>query len=465
MSIPGTVAGPAPRKVEERPALEKGSTDMPSHLLVRRALVAVTTAVSTLSLVLAPVAGAVGGGAISGEVFQDINRNRVRDVGEAGWQGHQLYLLDGQGGYVANTSSDAAGHYVFAGLSDGDYRVQYAAPSWWEIRDSWVPTTTNSVRPAVSLHLTGSATANFGWRQIVRSRDLNAPISTYIGPSGLRVESFNDVVTAKEVHDAVTLGLVGVEARYVTIRFDYSSIASTVAAWQGAPGSFSGYNAVCYDDYISWLDGGDQGVSHEYGHAWSLYYDTVVQQDGVLSSYLRARGLADDPRVNTSYDWSAREMVAEDYRQLLGSVNARTATQLNRDIPPAADVPGLRDFLAGTFTQPPASSTPPSSTPPPSPELIVSAPVVTPTPVVKSGTISSSISEPADVTIEIRDARGATVRRLLASVPRPAGAVSAVWDKKDSSGRRVRSGTYAAVVKGATADGRSDSASTDFKVS
>jgi hypothetical protein len=278
------------------------------------------------------------------------------------------------------------------------------------------------------------------------------------------VQSFDDVVSAKEIHDAAVVGLIGPEARYVTIRFDYTSNSSTVAAWQGSPGSYGNYNAICYDDYLSWLDGGDQGVTHEYGHAWSLYYDTIVQQDGALSSYLEARGLTGDTRVNSSYSWSAREMVAEDYRQLFGSPNAQAATQLNRDIPRAAEVPGLRDFLALTFTQAPSS---PAPTPPPSAPvaLSVSAPTVTPTPVVKSGSVSLSLSESAMVTVEIHDVTGATVRTLLSSVTRPAGDFSTTWDRKDLSGRRVKTGTYSAVVRAVTTDGRSASAATDFKVS
>jgi hypothetical protein len=375
-----------------------------------------------------------------------------------------VYLFDASGAYVANASSDATGRYGFTGLSDGDYIVTYASPSWWGIRDTWVPTTTGSVRPSVAVHLSGSATVPFGWRTIVRSTNLDAPLSTYTGPSGLRVQSFDDVVSAQEIHDAVIVGLVGAEARDVTIRFDYSTNASTVAAWQGSAGSYANYNAVCYDNYISWIDGGDQGVSHEYGHAWSLYYDTIVQQEGTLASYLQARGLAGDSRVNSSYEWSAREMVAEDYRQLFGSPNAQAATQMNRNIPRAADVPGLRDFLGTTFTQPPSASG--GNPPPPTPAVFdVTAPVVTPTPVVKSGTVSSSISEPASVTIEVRDSGGALVRTLLSSASRPAGGVSAAWDRKDASGRRAKSGTYSAVVRAVTADGRSDSASTSFSVS
>jgi hypothetical protein len=42
-------------------------------------------------------------------------------------------------------------------------------------------------------------------------------------------------------------------------------------------------------------------------------------------------------------------MLAEDYRQLFGSPNARLRGQENQDIPPAAEVPGLRVFLSTTF--------------------------------------------------------------------------------------------------------------------
>lgn len=427
-----------------------------------RALLA--TLVAGAALGLTTTAALAETGTIAGTVFQDLNRNAVRDAGEPAWEGHQLYLFDAAGAYRATATSDASGRYAFAGLADGDYKVDYASPSWWGIRDTWVPTTTGSVRPSRAVHLAGAATVDFGWRTIVRSTDAAAPLSTYTGASGLRVESFDDVVSAREAHDAIAQGLVGAEARFITVRFDLGPNSSTVAGWQGSPGSYSSYSAICYDNYVSWLDGGDQGVGHEYGHAWSLYYDTVVRQEGTFASYLQARGLAGDARVNSSYVWGTRELIAEDYRQLLGSPNARLATQMNRDIPPASAVPGLRDFLAGTFTTAP-SGTDPAPPPPPPPALTVSTPVVTPTPVVRSGTVTTSLSAAAAVTIEIRDAGGALVRTLLASAARTAGSVSATWDRKDAGGRKARSGTYTAEVRAVTSDGQSALSSATFKVS
>jgi hypothetical protein len=419
-------------------------------------------ALSLLFVAVGPLgtsASASGSGVIQGTVFQDLNRNGVQDAEETGLANVQLYLFDGGGQYLGVVYSGASGDYQFGGLADGTYRVQFASPSWWSLRNAWVPTTTGSLLPRVTVSLAGSATADFGWRPIVRSSDITAPISSYTGANGLRVQSYDDVVPAKEIYDAVMRGAVGPEAQYVTIRFDFSPTSTTAASWQGSPGTYSNFQAACYDNYVSWLDQGDVGVSHEYGHAWTLYYDTVVQQEGTFDSYLKARGLSGDPRLGSSEAWNLKEIVAEDYRQLLGSPTARAAPQMNRDIPSAADVSGLRDFFMSTLTTPPAVLPPPAP-----PAVAVAAPVVNPKPVTKSGTISTSVSAAAQVTIEVRNGNGQLVRTLLSAVGRPAGGVSVVWDRKDSSGRRVKPGTYSASVRAVTPGG-SASASSGFAVS
>jgi hypothetical protein len=422
------------------------------------------TPVLALALLLVAVgpmggsASASGSGVIAGTVFQDLNRNGAQDAGEAGLPNVQLYLFDGGGQYLGVVYSDATGNYQFTGMADGTYRVQFASPSWWSLRMDWAPTTTGSLLPRMTVSLATSARADFGWRPIVRSRDVAAPISSYTGPNGLRVHSYDDVVPAREIYDAVMRGAVGPEAQYVTIRFDFSPTSTTAASWQGSPGTYSNFQAACYDNYVSWLDQGDVGVGQEYGHAWSIYYDTVVQQEGTFDSYLKARGFSGDPRLGSSEAWNVKELIAEDYRQLLGSPSAQAAPQMNREIPSAADVAALREFFA-TFTTPPAA--PPL---PPAPALTVAAPVVNPRPVTKSGTISTTISTAAQVTIEIRTANGQLVRTLLSGRGEPAGSVSTAWDRKDSSGRRVRAGTYTASVRAVTS-GASAAASTAFVVS
>ena len=71
-----------------------------------------------------------------------------------------------------------------------------------------------------------------------------------------------------------------------------------------------------------------------------------------MATYLAARGITGDARLDSGHAWNRNELIAEDYRQLFGTPNARATPQENRDLPQAAAVPGLRDFLASTFTQP-----------------------------------------------------------------------------------------------------------------
>src|SRR5207253_2412502 len=135
-------------------------------------------------------------------------------------------------------------------------------------------------------------------------------------------------------------------------------------------------------------------------------------------------GLAGDSRVGSSYEWSPREMIAEDYRELFGSANAQAAMQMNTQIPAAAAVPGLKDFLQNTYTKPPSGSGGGSGGGSGTPTtLSMSGFTVSPQPVTKSGTVSFNLSAPASVTVRILDAGGTVVRTLLSSASKPAGAV------------------------------------------
>jgi hypothetical protein len=278
-----------------------------------------------------------------------LDRDGTRDPGEAALPSQTINLRSAGGSRLATTSTDANGHYVFTDLATGTYEVAYSDDAWRAVRADWVPTTTGSLYPRVTQQVLAATVVDFGWRPMIRSTQATAPIATYTGPSGLRVETYNDAVPPAEIYREVMLGLVGAEAPSVTVRFDLNQSAQTVAGWQGTPGSYANYRAVVYSGYDFWLDGGDQVLSHEYGHAWSYYYDVIVQQESGFATYLAARGLAGDPRVGTTYPWFPAEMIAEDYRELFGSDNAKLAWQLNREIPPPDQVPGLRDWFLNTF--------------------------------------------------------------------------------------------------------------------
>jgi flagellar hook assembly protein FlgD len=131
---------------------------------------------------------------------------------------------------------------------------------------------------------------------------------------------------------------------------------------------------------------------------------------------------------------------------------------MNGAIPTAADVPGLRDYLAGPYRQSPSTALPPTV------PLTVTGLVVAPNPVKTTGTVSFDVSAPAAVTVRIVTTKGALVRTLLAASPESAGLVAARWDRTDANGRKVRRGTYGARVDAVDGTGRTSSASTSFSV-
>src|SRR5205814_4280608 len=107
-----------------------------------------------------------------------------------------------------------------------------------------------------------------------------APIATYTASNGLVVASYDDAVTPKSMADTLALGsFVGSEAASATIRFDYGSTSTTSISVAQLNGKYTDYAAASYISWSSCLDHGEQTLFHEYGHAWSLYYAYMVQQD------------------------------------------------------------------------------------------------------------------------------------------------------------------------------------------
>jgi hypothetical protein len=120
----------------------------------------------------------------------------------------------------------------------------------------------------------------------------------------------------------------------------YSNVASTISL-QGVNSNFA--------------IGPDASLAHEYGHAWSNFWYYTHQ--GSWAGYLTARWttadgsltLATDSRTGTSYSWTVREIIADDYRILFGTSAAisERGGHLNSQIPDPRNVPGLRDYLLG----------------------------------------------------------------------------------------------------------------------
>jgi hypothetical protein len=338
-------------------------TDRAGHSRLRPRLLQLAFACAVALVLLAVPAAAASASTMSGRAFDDPGRSGVYQAGDTALANQQIYLFDGSGSYVGQAYTAADGTYSFTNLADGAYQVTYASPSWWALRANWVPDTTGSVRPVVNVQLTGSAEVDFGWRAIARSTNLAAPISEVVGPNGLTVESYDDVISAQTIYDTLMTGTIGSEARSVTVRFDWNTgSSSTTTSVNYSNGMYSGYAAISYVTYDSWLDTGDATLAHEYGHAWGSYYAYMVQQDPTLQAYLTARGLWGNPNLNSSLSWNQWELLADDYRQLLGPPDARSYTPMNGSIPAAAQVSGLGNFLANVFTQgaPPTNTAAPS---------------------------------------------------------------------------------------------------------
>jgi hypothetical protein len=388
-------------------------------------------------------------GVITGLAFDDLDRSGAYNNGEPLQSGVLIDLTDASGNYLATASTDAAGRYVFSGLADGSYTVAYDTARWWDIRNDWAPSTTGgSTSPRLRVSLSGTAEANFGWRRIVRSTTAGAPISTYTAASGARFESYDDVVTARQLADALASGsLLGAEAGSTTVIFDLGPSATTTSmGTTDGTGRYTNSTATSYVNYLSWLDTGDKVLFHEYGHAWSAYFARVAQQDPSFDGYLQARGLASDGRVGSSYAWDPAEMIAEDYRQLFGSVGAASFPQMNQDIPPAAAVAGLRTYLSSTFRTAPSTSPTPAQAPTTLSELSMN-----PNPVKTSGKASFRSSAATTATVQILDAKGTVVRTLLSNASVPAGTTTTAWDRKTATGQKAARGTSTLLVQATTA--------------
>lgn len=335
---------------------------------MRRSGLRVSVLVSSLALTsvaaMGPwgvaVADASGTGTVSGSVWNDADRNGVYSSGEVPFANIPLDVYAGNT-YVTGGYTDAYGNYSITGLTDGTYIVEVDAQTWNSMRDAWVPTTTGGLRYQLTVNLAGSAVANFGLRQVVRSTTMGAPMSSYTGANGLVANSYDDAVTAKALYDDLaSVQLMGPEAGTTTLNFDSpSSSSDTISSVSGGP-PYSNFHATMYVSFDSWVTSGDNVLVHEYGHSWSKYNADITQQDPSFASYLQARGLAGNPNLGTSWMWEPAELIAEDYRQLFGTPSAASYPQANTAIPPAASVSGLKSFLQNTYDVSASAPTPPA---------------------------------------------------------------------------------------------------------
>jgi len=115
------------------------------------------------------------------------------------------------------------------------------------------------------------------------------------------------------------------------------------------------------DIFLKGIDSGfatypDFELTHEYGHIWTLKH-WYMGHGTSWEQYLGKRWstadgsllLGQDSRLDSTYNWTTAEIVADDYRVLFGNTAARSVGFINRYIVDPRQQPGLRDWFLSTW--------------------------------------------------------------------------------------------------------------------
>jgi hypothetical protein len=168
--------------------------------------------------------------------------------------------------------------------------------------------------------------------------------------------------TAQQIYDilrpsALQLSLIG---PHLTIKVQDQYASQTTTSASSTNGVYTNFAATMYLKGVNstFATQPDAQLTHEYGHAWTLYH-LYMSQNGKWASYLDARWanadgsvrLSGDPRLDSTYKWNRAEIIADDYRLLFGSPLSISEGPLhmNSDIPQPSNVAGLKSFLLNTW--------------------------------------------------------------------------------------------------------------------
>ncbi len=140
-----------------------------------------------------------GAGTISGIVFNDQNKNDVKDASEPGLSGWTVWLHQGAGKYnapiVATSTTDGSGNYSFTNLGLGSYFVEEQEQTGWTQTSSDTGVALTSGNPG--------ATVNFA--NVMKGHGSTTPVITPGTISGI---VFNDQ-NKNDMKDASEPGLSG----------------------------------------------------------------------------------------------------------------------------------------------------------------------------------------------------------------------------------------------------------------
>jgi len=172
-----------------------------------------------------------------------------------------------------------------------------------------------------------------------------------VTPEGTTIEVYTKQVKAQTVHDVLKANAANLQEIGPTLTIevrDYEQGGRNYATYSAnGSGQFASRISLATHSFVMQPN---SFIGHEYGHIHGWYWMWKLR-GGSWGSYLKARNLLGDPRLESTYAWRAREIYAEDYEQLMASPLAwkEQPYQLNSDIPLANDVPGLLEFLCTTW--------------------------------------------------------------------------------------------------------------------
>ena len=181
---------------------------------------------------------------------------------------------------------------------------------------------------------------------------------TWTSPEGVTIEvSSAGPWTISQIYTMLKANAVDLDktAPTLTVKVQdtYASQATTSAGKSGD--RYTTFSAIMYLKGVSstFASSPDSILAHEYGHVWSDYHLYLSQQRD-WTGYIGARNFENETRLDTSYTWDRREILAEDYRLLFGSSTAisQRPQHMNSYIADPRNVTGLRDYLFGPWRTP-----------------------------------------------------------------------------------------------------------------
>jgi hypothetical protein len=171
-----------------------------------------------------PISGTVTapivGGSISGNLFNDLNANGVKNTGEGNLSSRTVYIdLDNDLVLDANeksTTTDSNGNYKLAALAAGTYKVRQVLPAGWT-----QTTPSNGYGINVTLSTNQNVTGkNFGSRQATATASISGTVFNDLNDNGVK-----------------NTGELGIQGRTVFIDLDNDYTLDANEKWATTDGS------------------------------------------------------------------------------------------------------------------------------------------------------------------------------------------------------------------------------------